>query len=420
MESYTNAAGYGNGISGLAISGTGTLYFSVNGDGLFAVPNTKSGGPNPSGIYQVSTQGGKGLAIDSDGNLYGIPYNGGDVVSFIPMGKAALGASPKGTAATAVSATIFDSAASCTTPPTLAVSVTEFGVPATEFTAAAGTSCSTTFGGSNGVFASGPLTAAAFASFPVTVNFTPTAIGERSAALSVTDAANSASGTAALSGVGQGPTGNVDPGVATAYTTGLTDPTDVVADPAGDVFVADPGAGTVSEFATGTTTPAIAVGSGLINPDGLAFDANGDLFIADDGVPDVIEIPNTGSAGAFVAGTQETVISSSTVFGGTALADATALAVGPDGTLYISDNANKRVVFWNPIIGQSGVTPATAANGIKSPWGIAVDSSNNLYVADSTLNEVFIFSPAGTISTITAPNVTRGRRQLRSMLQAAC
>ncbi len=407
VESYTNAAGYGNGISGLAISGTGTLYFSVNGDGLFAVPNTKSGGPNPSGIYQVSTQGGKGLAIDSDGNLYGIPYNGGDVVSFIPMGKAALGASPKGTAATAVSATIFDSAASCTTPPTLAVSVTEFGVPATEFTAAAGTSCSTTFGGSNGVFASGPLTAAAFASFPVTVNFTPTAIGERSAALSVTDAANSASGTAALSGVGQGPTGNVDPGVATAYTTGLTDPTDVVADPAGDVFVADPGAGTVSEFATGTTTPAIAVGSGLINPDGLAFDANGDLFIADDGVPDVIEIPNTGSAGAFVAGTQETVISSSTVFGGTALADATALAVGPDGTLYISDNGNKRVVFWNPITGQSGVTPATAANGLKSSWGIAVDSSNNLYVADSTLNEVFIFSPAGTISTITAPNVTQ-------------
>ena len=407
VESYTNAAGYGNGISGLAISGTGTLYFSVNGDGLFAIPNTKTGGPNPSGIYQVSTQGGKGLAIDSKGNLYGIPYNGGDVVSFIPMGKAALGASPTGTAATAVSATIFDSAASCTTPPTLAVSVTEFGVATSEFTAAAGTSCSTTFSGGNGVFASGPLTAAAFAAFPVTVNFTPTAIGERNASLSITDAANSASGTAALSGVGQGPTGNVDPGVSTAYTTGFTDPTDVVADPAGDVFVADPGAGTVSEFATGTTTPAIVVGSGLINPDGVAFDANGDLFIADDGVPDVIEIPNTGSAGAFVAGTQETVISSSTVFGGTALANATALAVGPDGTLYISDNGNKRVVFWNPITGQSGVTPATAANGLKSSWGIAVDSSSNLYVADSTLNEVFIFSSAGPISTITAPNVTQ-------------
>jgi len=406
VESYTNAAGYGNGISGLAISGTGTLYISVNGDGLFAIPNTQSGGPAPSLIYQVSTQGGKGVAIDSKGNLYGIPYNSGDVVSFIPVGKAALGASPTGTAATAVSATIFDAAASCTTPPTLAVSVTEFGVPTSEFTAAAGTTCSTTFGGGNGVFASGPLTAAAFASFPVTVGFTPTAIGERSAALSIADAANSASGIASLSGVGQGPTGNVDPGVATAYTTGFTDPTDVVADPAGDVFVADPGAGAVSEFAAGSTT-AVAVGSGLINPDGLAFDVNGNLFIADDGVPDVVEIPNTGTAGAFVAGTQKTVISSSTVFGGTALADATALAVGPNGTLYISDNGNKRVVFWNPIVGQAGVTPATAANGLKSSWGIAVDSSSNLYVADSTMNDVLIVSAAGSISTITPPNVTQ-------------
>lgn len=406
IESYTNAAGYGNGISGLGISGTGTLYISVNGDGLFAIPNTQSGGPAPSLIYQVSTQGGKGVAIDSKGNLYGIPYNGGDVVSFIPVGSFALGASPTGTAATAVSATIFDSAASCTTPPTLAASVTEFGVATSEFTAAAGTSCSTSFGGGNGVFATGPLTAAAFASFPVTVGFTPTAVGGRNATLSIADAANSATGAATLSGVGQGPTGNVDPGVATAYTTGFTDPTDVVADPAGDVFVADPGAGTVTEFAQGSMTP-VAVGSGLINPDGLAFDANGNLFIADDGVPDVVEIPNTGTAGAFVAGTQKTVISSSTTFGGTALADATALAVGPTGKLYISDNGNKRVVFWNPIVGQAGVTLATAANGLKSSWGIAVDSSSNLYVADSTQNEVFIFSPAGAISTIAPPNVTQ-------------
>jgi len=407
IESYTNAAGYGNGISGLAISGTGTLYISVNGDGLFAIPNTQSGGPSPSLIYQVSTQGGKGVAIDSKGNLYGIPYNGGDVVSFIPVGKAALGASPTGTAATAVTATIFDSAASCSAAPTLATSVSVSGVSTSEFTAAAGTTCSTTFGGGNGVFASGPLTAAAFASFPVTVNFTPTAVGERNAALTITDAANSTSGTVSLSGVGQGATGNVDPGVATAYTTGLVNPTSVVADPAGDVFVADPGAGTVSEFAAGTTTPAIPVGSGLINPDGLAFDANGNLFIADDGVPDVVEIPNTGTAGTFVAGTQKTVISSSTTFGGTVLANATALAVGPNGTLYISDNGNKRVVFWNPIVGQAGVTLATAANGLKSSWGIAVDSSSNLYVADSTSNEVLIFSPAGAISTITAPNVTQ-------------
>jgi sugar lactone lactonase YvrE len=405
VESYTNAAGYGNGISGLAIAGNGTLYISVNGDGLFAIPNTQSGGPKPSLIYQLSTQGGKGVAIDSKGNLYGIPYNSGDVVSFIPVGTVALGASPTGTAATAVSATIFDSAASCTTPPTLALSVTEYGVSTTEFTAAAGTTCSTTFGGGNGVFASGPLTAAAFASFPVTVNFTPTTVGERNAVLTITDSANSASGAAALTGVGQGATGNVDPGVSTAFSTGFTSPASVVADPAGDVFVADSGAGKVYEIASGSST-LTPIGTGFTTPNGLAFDANGNLFVADDGVPDVVEIPNTGTTGAFAAGTQSTVVGSTTLFGGTALASATGLAVGPNGTLYISDTGNKRVVFWNPIVGQSGVTLATAANGVKAPAGLAVDSSSNLYVADSTLNEVLIFSPAGAISTIAPPNVT--------------
>jgi sugar lactone lactonase YvrE len=405
VVSYTNAASFGNGISGLAISGTGTLFISNNADGSFAIPSTKSGGPNVAAMYMVTASNGKGLALDSVGNLYLVPYNSGDVVATVPVGSLALGASPVGTAATAVAATIFDNAGSCTTPPTLALSVTESGVSTSEFTAAAGTTCSTAFGGGNGVFSAGPFTAAAFASFTVAANFTPTAVGERTSALTIKDAADSASGTITLAGVGQGPTGNVDPGVTTAYTTGLTDPTFVVADPAGDVFVADPGAGMVFEFAAGTTTP-VALGSGFVYPDGLAFDANGNLFIADDGVPDVVEIPNTGTTKAFVAGTQTTVVSSTTVFGGTALADPTALAVGPNGTLYISDTTNKRVVFWDPITGQSGVTFATAANGLEAPYGLAVDSSSNLYVADSTLDQVLIFSPAGAISTVTPPNVT--------------
>ncbi len=223
--------------------------------------------------------------------------------------------------------------------------------------------------------------------------------------MTITDSANSASGTAALTGVGQGPTGNVDPGVSTAFSTGFTSPASVVADPAGDVFIADSGAGAVYEIASGSST-LTPIGAGFTTPNGLAFDANGNLFVADNGVPDVVEIPNTGTTGAFAAGTQSTVVGSTTLFGGTALADATALAVGPNGTLYISDAANKRVVFWNPIVGQSGVTLATAANGVKAPAGLAVDSSSNLYVADSTLNEVLIFSPAGAISTIAPPNVT--------------
>jgi len=53
VVSYTNAAGFGNGISGLAISGNGTLFISNNADGSFAIPNTQSGGPNAAEMYMV-------------------------------------------------------------------------------------------------------------------------------------------------------------------------------------------------------------------------------------------------------------------------------------------------------------------------------------------------------------------------------
>lgn len=401
IESYTNAAGYGNGISGLAIAGNGTLYISVNGDGLFAIPNTQSGGPNPNGIYQVSTQGGKGVAIDAKGNLYGIPYNSGDVVSYIPVGSFALGASPKGTAATALSATIFDSAAACGTPPTLALSVTELGVPTTEFTAAAGATCTTTFGAGNGVFASGPLTAAAFASFPVTANFTPTAVGQRNAGVTVTDSTNSASGRAALSGVGQGAWANVDPGASTAYGTGFTAPYSVSVDAAGDMAVADDGAGKVFWIPAGSpagTTPT-SIGTGFTAPDASAFDASGNLYIADFSNNNVVEIPYV--SGALAPGSQSTMISSTSVFDGKALSEPSALAVGADGRLYIADLGNGRVVSYSLVDGQTAV-PVTA---VTDPWGIAVDASNNLYVTATGSSNVLI-ETAGALSTLTIPNVS--------------
>jgi len=405
--SYTNAAGYGNGISGLAIAVNGTVYISTNGDGIFAIPNTQSGGPNVSGMYMIASQGGKGVALDSNGNVYGVPYNGGDVVSFIPVNNFVMGAEPVGTAATAVNSTVFDSSGSCT--PTISASAKEFGVTSTQFTAAAGTKCSTAFGGANGTFSSGPLTAAGFSSFSVTLNFTPTAVGERNATLTIADTTNSASGSAVLTGVGQGAMGNVDPGALTAYTKGLTTPASVVADAAGDVFVADNGASKVFEFpagSTSTTTPT-PVGSGFVKPYALAFDANGDLFVADNGVLDVVEIANTGTTGAFVAGTQSTVVSSTMTFDGAALKNAEALAVGPNGTLFISDTGNSRVVSYNLLNGQGGVTLATSANGLSGPSGLAVDSSGDLYVADSNNDLIDIISSAGVVSTVTPPNVTK-------------
>jgi sugar lactone lactonase YvrE len=402
LETYTSSAG-NNGLSGLAISGNGTLFFITNNDGIFAIPNTQSGGPNPSGIYMVSTDGGKGVALDSQGNLYALPYDntlGKDTVFFIPVGSFSLGASPKGTAATAVAATIFDGAASCTTPPTLALSATEFGVSTTEFTAAAGATCSTSFSGTNGVFSSGPLTAAAGSSFSVTANFTPTTVGNRNAVLTIKDSANSASGTTALAGVGQGAMANLDPGVWTSYTSGFSKPYSVSVDAAGDMAVADEGAKVfwIPAGSPAGTAPT-SIGSNFVEPAATAFDANGNLYIADFSTDEVVEIPDV--SGALAPASQSILIPATMVFDGLALSKPSGLAVGPDGRLYIADLGNSRVVSYDLITGQTAVPLA----GLKNPWGIAVDPSNNLYVADTGNGNVLV-DVAGAQTTLTVPGVS--------------
>jgi sugar lactone lactonase YvrE len=411
LESYTNKASYGNGFSGVAVNGTGTIFFATNADGIFAIPNTQSGGPNLAGTYAVGMGGGYAIALDPKGNVYEVHYVGsppsGDanygvdqyLVNNVPLGATTIG----GTATTA-SVNILDSNGSCT--PTITATPKEFGVTTTEFTVTPGSSCGAVLGTGNGTISPALALAGNGAAISGTITFNPTAAGERNAALVIADSTNSASGVAALTGVGQAAAGNVDPGVSTAYTTGLTGPASVIADAAGDLFIADSGAAKVYEIATGSSTP-VAIGTGFVNPTALAFDANGNLFIGDDGVPAVIEIANTGTTGAFVAGTQSTVVSTKATPGGTAFGSVMGIAVGPRGSLLISDTANKRVISYNPLNGQASLPLSYAVNGITSPMGIAVDSSSNLYVADSSLNEVFVLWATGGVTTITPPNVTQ-------------
>ncbi len=403
ITSYTTTAGY-NAITGVSANSLNAVFFTVANDGVFALPNSSTG-TNPAGIYKVSGQGGQGLAVDSIGNLYTVGYvnalsHGG--VTRTLLNNVPFGSSPVGTAATAATVTITDNAGNCTTPPTLSFKGVEGGVTSTEFATVAGTTCSTTVGTGNGTFS--PALASTGASYSDTITFTPTAVGARNAALVIDDSTNSASGTAALTGVGQGVLANLDPGVTTAYTTGFTAPASVIADAAGDVFVADPSAGKVFEIAAGTST-LVSVGS-FSQPEALAFDAYGNLFVADNGIPAIDEIPNAGATGAFAAGTQITVIPAATTFAGTVLASPLGLAFGPDGTLYISDTNNKRVVFYNPDNGAAGVTNASAANGLNAPMGVAVDAAGNLYVADSGVNKVFAFWSAGGFTTLTPSGVS--------------
>ncbi|MBU6429015.1 MAG: hypothetical protein KGR26_08395, partial [Cyanobacteria bacterium REEB65] len=208
----------------------------------------------------------------------------------------------------------------------------------------------------------------------------------------------------------------------------LSNPTAIALDPAGTLYIADNGHNLVREVApTGQMTTiagnatnnlvggcctnlgGLPTANTVSNPTAITLDSTGDLLIATSGSNDsyALMIPRTSgtyygvsiSAGSIgiVAGMGQ---SGSTTYGSLAnqqdLNNPGGLAVDSLGDLFISDTSNAVIRKVTPsgaisvVAGNSGTfgfggdgTPANSA-GVKLyyPWGIAIDTLGNLYIAD--------------------------------------
>ena len=220
-----------------------------------------------------------------------------------------------------------------------------------------------------------------------------------------------------------------DGGAATAAQ--LNGPTHVAVDSAGNLYITDSGnqvirkvntTGIISTYAGGGTAspgnggPATsAYLSTLVG--GLAVDALGNLYVADGN--SMIREVTPGGTITTVAGTINSGYSGD---GGSAtqatLSNPADVAVDSSGNLYIADTANcviRKVSggiittvagtnascgFYFTSSGDGG--PATSAQ-LNLPWGIAVDSAKNLYIGVPGANNVReVFASSGTIQTIVA------------------
>jgi hypothetical protein len=86
------------------------------------------------------------------------------------------------------------------------------------------------------------------------------------------------------------------------------------------------------------------------------------------------------------------------------------VAVDGTGNVYVADSGNETIRKISPagmvttlagLARESGSTDGTgSAARFKSPWGIAVDSAGNVYVADSGNETIRKISPAGTVTTL--------------------
>ncbi len=234
-------------------------------------------------------------------------------------------------------------------------------------------------------------------------------------------------GTAGFSGVGT-----------SALLAQLNAPAGLAVDSSGAIYIADSGNNLVRKVYNGViidvfNTPA---------PTGVAVDSTGMVYVAAGSYFGSVVQPIAGvtsardltvdssgniftTSGAFVlevssGGTVTTVAGSggSPYFGGdggpatSAMLNSPAgIAVDSSGNWYIADTANNRIrmvstageistLAGTGTAGSSGDNGPAAVAELSSPQGLAIDSANNLYIADSGNNEVRKITAGGTISTI--------------------
>jgi len=152
-----------------------------------------------------------------------------------------------------------------------------------------------------------------------------------------------------------------------------------------------------------------ATSSALNQPYGVAVDSSGNVYIADYGTHRVEKVTPSGTLSVF-AGTGTGGAPTAGPATSSNLYYPAAVAVDSSGNVYIADFSNRRVEKVTPSgtlsvfagTGNRGVStagPATSSD-MYGPYGVAVDSSGNVYIGDYRNNTVLRVTPSGTLSII--------------------
>jgi len=217
-----------------------------------------------------------------------------------------------------------------------------------------------------------------------------------------------------------------------ATSAQLSDPEAVAVDGAGNLYIADrfnyrvrkvDTSGNITTVAgTGTTGyngDGIPASTAQLNqPTGLALDGAGNLYIADFTGQRVRKVDTSGTITTLAGNGTEGYIDNVAATSGE-VANPNSVALDSAGNLYISDSYNcliREVTAATGTIttvagtttgagtsancGSSGDGGAATAAELSSPYGVAVDSAGDIYIADFDNQRVRKVNGAGTINTV--------------------
>ena len=277
----------------------------------------------------------------------------------------------------------------------------------------------------------------------VHVQFAPLAPGLRMGAVVLKDTSGNLIASVPIYGIGVGSGLAFTPGIiSTVAGTGafgssgdngpatsaeIALPTGVVVDAAGNFYIADVGehcvrkvdtSGTISTVAgicngvSGYNGDGIAATSAQLNhPEGLALDGAGNLYIGDVGNNRIRMVNSTSGIITTIAGNGSGGYNGDNIPATSAsLNSPSGVALDAAGNFYIAEFRNHRIrkvdisgiittVAGNGTQGYNGDGIAATTAELNTPFGVAADSSGNIYIADTDNERIRKVGTSGIITT---------------------
>ena len=264
----------------------------------------------------------------------------------------------------------------------------------------------------------------------VQVLFKPGGSGLRTGAITLFDSQGNPLVTAYLAGKGIGPEIALLPASQTSLGAGLSGPSGVAVDGAGNIYISDTGNNRILEIPciNGSYGSEITLPVNQINgPMGLTIDGAGNLYIASNGNDKILKLPHTNSGfgpqikvpiavyapsgvsvdsfgSLYIADTFDNKI---TKMPWTGIAYSAAQMIGSYAKMPtavsadIAGNVFFTMYYLNslaevPLLSAKYQPQRTIVNTqISSPTGVVIDGNSNLYLLDSGNNRVILYPFAG-------------------------